>query len=364
MNKQRVYNFGAGPAALPTALLEEVQAELLNWRGLGASVMELGHRGPEFVDLLAQAKSDLRDLLLIPQHYHILFLGGAARSHFALVPMNFLGQGRAAYLLTGLWSKMALAEAQNIAQAYCFASSEAEAFKGLPNIEHAKVLPDTTYFYFTPNETVNGVATSLPVHADLDRLPIVADMTSCLLTEPININDYGLIFAGAQKNIAPAGLTIVIIRDDLLQLSPIKPLASIFDYRTHVAHDSLYATSPTFNCYMAAKMFVWLKQKGGLQAMQLEHVKKSTMLYDYIDNASMYHVKVERQARSRLNVCFDLLRPELTDLFVHLANQEGLIGLRGHRSVGGLRASLYNAVSVDAVKALIHFMQTFEQKYL
>ena len=360
--KTRTYNFGAGPAMLPEAILLEAQAEFLNWHGLGMSVMEVGHRTAEFRVLMEQLEADLRELISIPDNYHVLFLGGAARTQFAMVPMNLLAFGKqAGYLISGLWSSLAFDEACKLKQAYCIASTKNNGFTGVPSPEDWVLQSNTAYVYYTPNETVNGVRFSdTPKITDI---PLVADMTSCLLSEPVNIADFGMIFAGAQKNIATAGLTIVIIRADLLEIPHESPIATMLDYKTHSDHKSLYATPPTFNCYLAAKMCKWIKAQGGVEALYQVNCKKAATLYEYIDASPFYHCAVQANARSLVNVCFSLAKPALEQEFVARANQRGLSALQGHRSVGGLRASLYNAMPMAGVEALIAFMQEFSEEH-
>jgi phosphoserine aminotransferase len=360
--KMRTYNFGAGPAMLPEPILLEAQAELLNWHGLGVSVMEIGHRTAEFRQLMEQIEADLRELISIPNNYHVLFLGGAARTQFGMIPMNLLHHGQqAGYLVSGLWSSQAFDEACKLKQAYCVASSEHTGFTDVPLRASWVLQKDTAYLYYTPNETVNGVRFSET--PKVSGIPLVADMTSCLLSEPVNVADFGLIFAGAQKNIAIAGLTIVIIRDDLLDKSIESPIATMLDYKTHSSNKSLYATPPTFNCYLAGKMFSWIKAQGGVDALYQINCKKAAKLYQYIDSSSFYQCRVQEHARSLMNVCFSLSKPELESEFLLRANQRGLYALQGHRSVGGLRASLYNAMPMAGVESLLAFMRDFSEEY-
>jgi len=356
--KSRPYNFGAGPAALPESILREAKAELLNWRGLGMSILEVGHRTHAFQLLMQEAEADLRELLAIPDHYHVLFLGGAARTQFAMVPMNLMSSNQqAGYLISGIWSAMAYDEARKLKSAYCIASSGSNGFKRTPNPIDWQLRDNTAYAYYTPNETVNGVRfNDLP---NLGDIPLIADMTSCLLSEPIDISKFGLIFAGAQKNIAPAGLTVVIVRADLLDTLTDAPIPTMLDYRTHATHKSLYATPPVFNCYMAAKMFTWIKGQGGVDAFYQLNCKKAAKLYAYIDSSSFYQCLIENNSRSLMNVCFSLVKPELENEFLVKAGLCGLTALKGHRLVGGLRASLYNAMPMEGVDTLIAFMQDF-----
>jgi phosphoserine aminotransferase len=354
----RGYNFGAGPAMLPESLLREVQAELLDWHGLGMSVMEVGHRTEAFKQLLLGAEVDLRALLHIPEHYQVLFLSGATRTQFAMVPLNLIRPPKqAGYLISGVWSAQAYEEAARLSSAYCIASAEAAHFNQLPVFNEQCLRDETAYVYYTPNETINGI--QFPSVPEVKGLPLIADMTSCLLTEPIRVTDFGLIFAGTQKNIAPAGLTIVIIRNDLLQAPPASVIPLMLDYRTHTNAHSLYATPATFQCYVAAKMFQWIKAQGGVEALHRLNVLKSAALYNYIDSSSYYRAPVDPLARSMINVCFFLNDPTQEADFLREAQAQGLYALQGHRLVGGLRASLYNAMPMEGVNALIGFMQDF-----
>jgi phosphoserine aminotransferase len=356
----RVYNFSAGPAMLPEPILKAAQAELLDWHSLGMSVMEISHRSADFKTLMSQAEQQLRALLSIPSNYHVLFLGGAARTQFAMIPMNLLqAEQQAAYIVSGVWSSMAFDEACKLKQAYCVASSAATKFTTLPQYAPHDLQPETAYLYFTPNETINGVRFSTPPASP--SIPLVADMTSCLLTEPICVKDYGLIFAGAQKNIGPAGLTIVIVRQDLIKHPSLSVIPTMLDYRTHAAHASLYATPPTFNCYMALKMFDWIHAQGGVNALYEQNKAKAARLYQAIDSLASFECRIENSARSMVNVCFQLTEPEREAAFLQQAEQRGLYGLKGHRLVGGLRASLYNAMPMAGVDALIDLMRVFSK---
>lgn len=347
---------------LPESILLEAQKELLNWRGLGMSVMEIGHRSAEYKSLMEEIEADLRELISIPDHYEVLFLGGAARTHFAMVPMNFLSHHeQAGYWVTGLWSQLAYKEASKLKQSYLVASTESSDFTTIPRPEDWQLQENTAYLYYTPNETVNGVRfNEVP---RLGGLPLVADMTSCLLSEPIQVSDFALIFAGAQKNIANAGLTLVILRSDLLEKVADQPLPSMMDYRLHVKNQSLFATPPTFNCYLAGKMFQWVKAQGGVEVLYHLNRQKSAALYQYIDASSFYHCAVEKEYRSLVNVCFSLVKQELEKEFLMKAKQRGLCSLQGHRAVGGLRASLYNAMPMAGVESLIEFMDDFSREH-
>jgi phosphoserine aminotransferase len=360
MHTQRVYNFSAGPATLPDVILQTAREELLNWQNTGCSVMEIGHRTPEFTELLNRAESSLRSLLTIPDDYHVLFLGTPARSQFSMLPLNVLSStDSGAYLISGLWSKMAFEEAHRLKRAYSLADSA--PYLCTPKFQPSMLQADTAYLYYTPNETVHGVRYSTVPESG--AIPLVADMTSCLLTEPIRISDYGLIFAGAQKNIAPAGLTLVIIRGAFLKQVCPPQLPTCMDYRIHVQHASLYATPPTFQCYMADKMFDWIKAQGGVEALYQQNCQKAAKLYQAIDESSFYHAAVDPTSRSIVNVCFTLRRPDYQHEFLAEATKAGLYGLQGHRVVGGLRASLYNAMPMAGVDALIEFMETFATRF-
>ncbi|HAT7745519.1 TPA: 3-phosphoserine/phosphohydroxythreonine transaminase [Legionella pneumophila] len=357
----RVFNFGAGPAMLPEEILKEAQEEFLNWRNTGMSILEIGHRTPEIINLLSTAEQSLRELLNIPKNYHVLFLGGAARAQFAMIPMNLLQPGdEAAYFITGIWSKMAYHEANLLKQAYYLSNEEKEGFVSIPDYQKWELKSNTAYVYYTPNETINGVR--FPYVPKTGGVPLVADMTSCLLSEPININQYGLIFAGAQKNIANAGLTVVIIHEDLLKNQPEPVIPTMLNYKNHAEHRSLYATPPVFNCYLASKMFEWIKTQGGIDGLFQRNCLKAAKLYQYLDSTDFYLTPVSKEARSIMNICFSLCYPDLEQKFLDMANERGLKALKGHRFTGGLRASLYNAMPMAGVDALIEFMSEFAKE--
>jgi phosphoserine aminotransferase len=344
----RPYNFGAGPAMIPEAILREAQAEFLDWQGLGRAVFEVSHRSEQFMQLMSDTEAELRDLLAIPEHYSVLLLPFPARMQFAMVPMNLLAQPASvgAYRVTGTWSAMAYQEATQLAHAYRMTEGDANPLR-----EHTK------YVYFTPNETIEGVRTPTP---SAGGIPLVADMTSCLLSEDIRMDDYGLIFAGAQKNIAPAGLTVAIIRTDLIGQPVLPGVPTMLNYATHYNTQSLYATPAMFQCYMALKMFRWVKQHGGVSAMARLNQIKAQKLYACIDQSALYKCRVAASARSTINVCFFIEDGDVEATFLQQANARGLYGLKGHKLVGGLRASLYNAMPLEGVEALIAFMREFE----
>ncbi len=357
----RVYNFGAGPAMLPESLLKEIQEELLDWQSTGMSILEIGHRTIEFTDLLKHAEVSLRSLLKIPNNYHVLFLGGAARTQFSMVPLNFiLGNEQAAYLITGIWSQIAYQEATLLKNAYCLANENDTNYTTIPNDEYWQLETNTAYVYYTPNETINGVR--FPYVPKTGNTPLIADMTSCLLSEPIDVKQYGLIFAGAQKNIANAGLTVAIVRDDLLGKSEELPIPTMLNYKIHVKNHSLYATPPVFNCYVAAKMFDWIKKQGGIEPLFRQNCLKAAKLYQFLDSTEFYSTKVSPEARSIMNVCFSIENTQVEDKFLTLAKERGLCALKGHRMVGGLRASLYNAMPMSGVDALLEFMSEFAKE--
>jgi phosphoserine aminotransferase len=358
----RAYNFGAGPAMLPEEILQQAQADLWNWNDQNMSILEIGHRTPIFMELMEETNHTLRRLLKIPDNYEVLFISGPARMQFSMIPLNLISKKtQAGYLISGIWSATAFEEATKVSRAYCIASSEATQFKDIPDYSFSDFKENTDYLYYTTNETVNGVRfPGLPV---AQGIPLVSDMTSSILTEPINVNDYGLIFAGAQKNIANAGLTIVIIRKDFLSLIDKSTLPTIMDYETFAKHKSLYATPPTFNCYLALKMFQWVEEKGGVDALYQANMEKARILYDFIDNSSFYYCSVQQRARSIVNICFNTKDKNMDDLFVAKAAENGLLALKGHNKVGGLRASLYNAMPIEGVKKLIQFMEKFSREY-
>ena len=345
---------------LSRAVLEQAQEELLDWQDTGMSVMEIGHRTDEFKALLLSAENALRTLLNIPDAWQVLFLAGAARTQFAMIPMNFIRQGQSAgYLVTGVWSSLAFEEAKRLKNAYCIASSEKQSWLSVPPESDWMISDESAYMYYTPNETINGIRCG--TRPKKTGVPLVADMTSCLLTEPIDVTDYDLIFAGAQKNIANAGLTVVIVRKSWLETIQDDSLPTMLDYRTHASSHSLYATPPTFNCYIALHMFQWMLSQGGVAGLYEKNRQKANLLYECIDASSLYQCLVAPEDRSLVNVCFKLPTPGLEDLFIEKAKSRGLLALRGHRLTGGLRASMYNSMPLEGVLQLISFMREFEK---
>ena len=357
----RPYNFSAGPAMLPEAVLEQAKAELLDWRGSGMSVMEMSHRGKEFISIAAQAEADLRELLNIPANYQVLFLQGGATGQFAVVPMNLLrGKTKADYLNTGQWSKKAISEAKKYCQVNVVASAEATKFTTIPPRQGWQCDPEAAYFHYTPNETINGVEFhQIP---DVGDVPLVVDMSSTLLSRPLDVSKFGLIYAGAQKNIGLAGLTVVIVREDLIG-QPLPSTPSLFDYKNQADNDSMVNTPPTYAWYIAGLVFQWVQALGGLEAMAKRNQRKAERLYAAIEQSGFYKNPVEPACRSWMNVPFTLPDPVLDKPFLAEAKAAGLLTLSGHRSVGGMRANIYNAMPEEGVQALIDFMGDFVRRH-
>ena len=354
-----IYNFSAGPAVLPKAVLLQAQAELPDWHDSGMSVMEMSHRGKEFMGIAQQAETDLRELLGIPASYKVLFLQGGASSQFAMVPMNLLrGKTSADYLNTGEWSKKAIKEAKRYGTVNVVASSEDRNFSYAPDFSAWKRDPAAAYLHYTPNETIGGVEIfDIPASGDV---PLVADMSSTILSRPTDVSKFGLIYAGAQKNIGPAGLTIVIVREDLLGQT-VAGTPTMFDYKIHADNESMYNTPPTYGMYIAGLVFQWLKKLGGLASMERHNREKAALLYDYLDGTDFYKSPVARANRSLMNVPFTLHDAGLDEAFLKGAAARGLLQLKGHRSVGGMRASIYNAMPREGVLALVEYMREFEK---
>ncbi|HEX7813445.1 MAG TPA: 3-phosphoserine/phosphohydroxythreonine transaminase [Burkholderiales bacterium] len=356
----RVFNFSPGPAVLPQAVLEQARDEMLDWHGSGMSVMEMSHRGKEFIAIAAEAEADLRELLEIPANYKVLFLQGGATAQFAMVPMNLLrGKKSADYIHTGEWAKKAISEAGKFCSVNVAASSEDRSFTYVPKQAAWKSNADAAYVHITSNETIGGIEYHwIP---DTKGVPLVADMSSHILSRPVDIARYGVIYAGAQKNIGPAGLTIVVVREDLIgQALPGTP--AMLDYRIHADNESMYNTPPTYALYVAGLVFRWLKKNGGLAAMQKVNNEKAGLIYDVLDQSSFYSSPVAKDDRSLMNVPFRLKSESLDEEFLKQAKSHGMIQLKGHRSVGGMRASIYNAMPVEGVRALAGFMRDFEKR--
>ncbi|GJL52392.1 3-phosphoserine/phosphohydroxythreonine transaminase [Candidatus Nitrospira salsa] len=356
----RVYNFSAGPAMLPEPVLKQAQAELPDWHNAGASIMEMSHRGKEFVSVAADAEQDVRDLLGVPANYKVLFLQGGASTQFATIPMNLLrGKSKADYIWTGAWGKKAISEAKKYCDVNVAASSQGDNFSSIPAFESWKLDPNSAYVHYTPNETIGGV--EFHWVPEVGDVPLVADYSSTILSRPIDVSRFGIIYAGAQKNIGPSGVTLVIVRDDLLgQALPITP--SVYDYAQQAEADSMLNTPPTYAVYVAGLVFKWLKEQGGLEAIGKVNERKAQKLYGAIDQSSFYSNPVEKSARSWMNVPFVLANADLDKEFLAGATEAGLTTLKGHRSVGGMRASIYNAMPEAGVDALIAYMADFEKR--
>jgi len=353
----RVYNFSAGPAMLPEQVLRQAREELLDWHGAGMSVMEMSHRGKEFMSIADQAEADLRAIMAIPDNYKVLFLQGGASSQFAMVPLNLLGGKKGAdYIDTGSWSKKAIAEGRRYGEVNIAGAAEYR----VPSQDDLQLNSDAAYLHYTPNETIAGV--EFPYIPDAGAVPLVVDMSSTILSRPVDVSRFGVIYAGAQKNIGPAGLTVVILREDLIG-EPLPATPSMFSYRIHADNDSMYNTPPTYGWYLAGLVFDWIKRNGGLEAMARINKRKAEKLYAAIDASSFYSNPVDPACRSWMNVPFTLADATLDDRFLTEAAEQGLVTLKGHRSVGGMRASIYNAMPEQGVDALVAFMADFEKRY-
>ncbi len=355
----RVFNFSAGPAALPLEVLQQAQAEMVNWHGCGMSVMEMSHRGKEYMAIQAEAEADLRELMGIPANYKVLFLQGGASLQFAMVPMNLLrGKASADYLNTGEWSKKAIKEAKKYGAVNVIASSEDKNFSYAPAFSQWKLDPNAAYVHITQNETIGGV--EIFETPDTGNVPLVSDMSSTILSRPFDVSKFGLIYAGAQKNIGPAGLTIVIVREDLIGQT-VAGTPTMMDYQIQAENDSMYNTPPTYAIYIAGLVFKMLKAKGGIAAMEKTNRAKAKILYDVLDASSFFASPVAKENRSLMNIPFTLKNADLDEEFIKGAKARGMIQLKGHRSVGGMRASIYNAMPVEGVQALADFMREFEK---
>ncbi|HLM24930.1 MAG TPA: 3-phosphoserine/phosphohydroxythreonine transaminase [Pyrinomonadaceae bacterium] len=357
---ERIFNFSAGPAVLPVPVLEEAQRDLLSLPGVGMSVMEISHRSKTFDEIIGGAESGMRELLSIPANYQILFLQGGASLQFSMAPMNFLpGDGSADYVITGSWGKKALKEAKKVGAVNVAATMADGGFTRVPSREEMSLNPHAAYVHITSNETIEGVEWKR--EPEVGDVPLVADASSNILSREIDVDRYGLIYAGAQKNMGPSGLTVVILRDDLLQRIP-EGLATMLDYRTHLENKSLYNTPNTWGIYILGLVCKWLKEKGGVAAMERENDDKAQLIYDAIDATDFYRGHADIDCRSLMNVTFRLPNEELEKKFVTEATAQGLDGLKGHRSVGGIRASIYNAFPRAGVEALVSFMKDFERR--
>lgn len=357
----RIWNFSAGPAALPEEVLQQAQEELLNWHGAGCSVMEMSHRGKEFMSILDQAEADLRELMGIPEQYKVLFLQGGATQQFAQIPMNLLAGRSADYIVTGSWSKKAFKEAQRIGKVRCAATTESSGFTRLPVAEEIRLDPFAAYLHVCTNETIHGV--EIPAQRIADTgVPLVGDMSSHILSRPVNVEKFGLIYAGAQKNIGPSGLTLVIVHRDLLGMAPLS-IPTVMDYAVMAENGSMLNTPPTYGIYIAGLVFQWLKRQGGLEGMAAINDAKARLLYGCIDQSGGFYTNpVDPDCRSAMNVPFVLANVELDAKFLAESKAAGLASLKGHKSVGGMRASIYNAVPLAGVQALVDFMNDFAKR--
>ena len=360
----QIYNFSAGPAVLPKVVLQQARDEMLDWHGSGMSVMEMSHRGKEFMSIAEKTESDLRELVGIPNNYKVLFLQGGASSQFSMVPMNLLrGKKRADYINTGQWSTKATEEANRYCTVNIAATAADANFSYVPTQDKWRLDPQAAYVHYTSNETIGGVEFHCTPQINLDNdIPLVADMSSNILSRPLDVTRFGLIYAGAQKNLGPAGLTLVIVREDLLGM-PLAGTPTLYDYQIHANNDSMYNTPPTYAMYITGLVFAWLKQKGGLSAMEKINIAKANLLYDLLDSTDFYHCPVVKYDRSRMNVPFTLKDSTLDDEFLKQAKANGLIQLKGHRSVGGMRASIYNAMPMEGVAKLVAFMNKFASQH-
>ena len=355
-----IYNFSAVPAVLPPEVLRQVRDELLDWRGSGMSVMEMSHRGKEFVSIAETAEADLRRLLNVPPGYKVLFLQGGANLQFSMVPMNLLrGRKGADYVNTGEWSKKAIGEAKKLCAVNVAATSEAERFSCVPARDTWRLDPAAAYVHYCSNETIGGV--EFHWVPDVGDVPLVADMSSHFMSRPVDVARFGLIYAGAQKNVGPAGLTIVIVRDDLIGHAP-AGTAGMLDFKVQADNGSMYNTPPCFAWYVAGLTFQWMERQGGLAEIERRNIEKARVLYDYLDASSFYRCPTAVADRSRMNVPFTLADAKLDDAFLKGAESHGLLQLKGHRSVGGMRASIYNAMPMEGVRTLVEYMAEFERK--
>ena len=356
----RVYNFSAGPAVLPEEVLREAAAEMLDYQGTGMSVMEMSHRSKPYQKIIDEAEEDLRALMGIPENYKVLFLQGGASQQFAMVPMNLMRNGVADYIITGQFSKKAWKEAQLFGQANALASSADKNFTYIPDCSDLPISEQSDYVYICENNTISG--TKFHTLPNTKGKPLVADVSSCFLSEPVKVTDYGMIYGGAQKNVGPAGVVIAIIREDLIREDVLPGTPTMLKYKTHADAGSMYNTPPTYGIYICGKVFKWLLRNGGLEAMGDYNVKKAGILYDYLDSSRLFHNQVVKADRSLMNATFVTGDPDLDARFVTEAAAAGFVNLKGHRSVGGMRASIYNAMPIEGVKKLTRFMEEFEKK--
>ena len=355
---KRVYNFSAGPAMLPEEVLQEAAAEMLDYNGTGMSVMEMSHRSKPYQKILDDAEQDLRDLMQIPDNYKVLFLQGGASQQFAMIPMNLMKNRVADYIITGQWAKKAYEEAKKYGKANAIASSADKTFSYLPDCSDLPISEDADYVYICENNTIYG--TKYKTLPNTKGKLLVSDVSSCFLSEPVDVTKYGLIYGGVQKNIGPAGVVIVIIREDLITEDVLEGTPTMLQYKIHADNGSLYNTPPAYGIYICGKVFKWLKKFGGLEAMKAHNEKKAAILYDYLDRSNMFKGTVRKEDRSLMNVPFVTGNPDLDAKFIKEAADAGFVNLKGHRIVGGMRASIYNAVPIEGVEKLVAFMEKFE----
>ena len=358
----RVYNFSAGPAVLPEEVLKEAAAEMLDYKGCGMSVMEMSHRSQVFDDIIKEAEQDLRDLMHIPDNYKVLFLQGGASQQFAMIPMNLMKNKVADYIVTGQWAKKAYQEAQKYGKVNKIATSEDKTFSYIPDCSDLPVSPDADYVYICENNTIYG--TKFKTLPNTKGKTLVADVSSCFLSEPVDVTKYGIIYGGVQKNIGPEGMVISIIREDLITDEVLEGTPTMLKFKTHADAGSLYNTPNCYCIYMCGKVFKWLKKMGGLEVMKERNEKKAKLLYDYLDSSKLFKGTVEKDSRSLMNVPFVTGDKDLDAKFVKEAKEAGLENLKGHRTVGGMRASIYNAMPYEGVEALVAFMKKFEEENL
>lgn len=358
---KRIFNFSAGPAIMPVSVLEQIRDEMMSLPGVGMSVLEISHRSKVFDEIIQTAEAKLRSLMGIPDNYHVLFLQGGASLQFSMVPINLLpANGSADYIVTGVWSEKSVKEAKKVGTVKTAGTTKSENFSRIPNQSELTLDPDAAYVHFTSNNTIFG--TEWRTEPEVGNVPLICDASSDILSRPVDVSKYGMIYAGAQKNIGPSGVTLVIVRDDLLAKIP-DGLHTMLDYRTHVKDKSLYNTPPTFGIYVIGLVAKWLEGLGGLAAMEKMNQEKAGILYDAIDASEFYRGTADKNSRSLMNVCFRLPGEELEKDLIKQATAAGFDGLKGHRSVGGLRASIYNAFPKEGVAALVEFMKEFERKH-
>lgn len=356
----RVYNFSAGPAVLPEEVLQEAAAEMMDYKGSGMSVMEMSHRSKEFDTIIKEAEQDLRDLMNIPDNYKVLFLQGGASQQFSAIPMNLMKNGVADYIVTGQWAKKAYQEASRYGKAVKIASSEDKTFSYIPDCSDLPIDEDADYVYICENNTIYG--TKFKTLPNTKGKPLVADVSSCFLSEPVEVTKYGVIYGGVQKNIGPAGVVIVIIREDLIRDDVMEGTPTMLKYKTQADNDSLYNTPPCYGIYICGKVFKWLKKQGGLAAMKEYNEKKAKILYDFLDQSKLFKGTVVKEDRSLMNVPFVTGDKDMDAKFIAEATAAGFVNLKGHRTVGGMRASIYNAMPIEGVQKLVDFMEKFEKE--